>query len=282
MLAYLLVFHGSRDARSQLAAQQLTQLVHDRMKQLVFNQDLRHQLLRVQPSAIASVDVPSAATFAPVVAGNGFGGWPPVGAAFLECHPLALHQQIVQFVKGIPASFGVTELVLVPVFLLPGVHVREDIPAEVAVAQDKMAASVQIQVTSHLGAQAGLKSLLAQRMADFSAHWSPDTWILLAHGSRRPNANQPIEALAEQLGAGVAYWSVAPDLPSQLQRLLEAQVQRVAIFPYFLFTGGLTDAIAQMVNQLAIQYPQLSLALDSPLNAVPEVADLLIDLTRSL
>ena len=245
--AYLLVIHGSRDPRPAIAVAELAQL---------FAARVRHPAL----SSLTEFGTDSTAS-------------PPVGTASLECHPLPLHQQIVEFCQSHP---GTRSLIILPLFLLPGVHVMEDLPQEIALAQQTLAA-VEIQVRPHLGAQPKLRRLLNERMSNQPIA----AWILLSHGSRRPGANQPIVDLADHLGAVPAYWSVPPNLDMQIQTLSQQGLKKIGILPYFLFPGGITEAIAQSVDAIAAQNPDLSLHLTPPLQAGSELADLLIDLAQN-
>jgi len=54
--------------------------------------------------------------------------------------------------------------------------------------------------------------------------------------------------------------------------------REIAILPYFLFSGGITDAIAQAVEALKLQFPGVSLYLAEPLGVSGELADLIGDL----
>jgi sirohydrochlorin ferrochelatase len=224
-VAYLLVSHGSRDVRPDLAIARLA----DRIRQHSHAQ---------------------------------------IGTAVLECAPLPLHQQIGQFAQQ-AAEQGILEVQIVPLFLLPGVHVMEDIPQEVEKARSLTA--TKLTLTSHLGSHAKLKTLFAQRSSQAEAQ------ILLSHGSRRAEANLPVEALADQLGMLTAYWSVAPSLALRVQELVKQGVQKIEIVPYFLFSGGITDAIAQSVNQLSQQLPTIDLHLADPLDE-SDVADVVMDM----
>lgn len=193
----------------------------------------------------------------------------PVGIATLECSPLALHEQIRQFSQTLTPQ-NIDHIQIVPLFLLPGVHVVEDIPNQVQIAQQS--ASITIALSPHLGTHPGLKNLLASRL-------SPETaYILLSHGSRRSGGNQSVEDLADALNLVPAYWLVAPSLETRLQELSQKGHQNVTILPYFLFPGGITDAIAQTVEQLAPKFPHLHLTLAAPLEVSHALVDLLVDL----
>lgn len=217
---------------------------------------------------------------------------PLVRTAYLELAPLPLHRQIEQFGKEAMRFFGtgcaialapeavaiapgLNRLQIVPLFLLPGVHVMEDIPVEVGLARQALNSSLTLDIRPHLGAHPGLRRLLANQMNAVSA----DAWILLSHGSRRPGGNQSVEALATQLGAVSAYWSVPPSLEMRVSALVDAGHRQIGILPYFLFAGGIMDAIAQAVEQLSQTFPTVNFKLAEPLAASAELADLIVDLT---
>ena len=255
------MIHGSRDPRPALAVSDLAQLFAER---------IRHQPHSGE-TAVALVDLGQERSIPAVLT-------PPeilVGTASLECHPLRLHEQILEFWRS-RSQDSQGRLVILPLFLLPGVHVMQDIPEEIALAQAALGRSVEIQTRPHLGSHPGLRRLLNER----TANQPLEAWILLAHGSRRPGANQPIAALADHLGAVSAYWSVSPNLETQVQELSQQGLTRIGILPYFLFPGGITDAIARSVATLVDQHPELHLHLAEPLQASSELADLLLDLAQ--
>ncbi|MBD2018628.1 sirohydrochlorin chelatase [Leptolyngbya sp. FACHB-36] len=266
-VAYLLVFHGSRDPRPPLAAQTLAQLVAQRLQHAQESSTLG---VVGGERSLWTIDAPPR----PVAGSATATLQPHVGIASLEGHPLPLHQQIEQFAQTLLPTLTPVRLVVLPLFLLAGVHVMEDIPAELALAQQALGQQVTIDLHPHLGSHPKLQRVITERMATLPV----EAWILLAHGSRRAGANQPIEAMAERLGALSAYWSVPPSLESRLQSLIQLGLSRVAILPYFLFSGGITDAIAQRVEALAQQFPTLDLQLTAPLDASAEIADLLVEL----
>lgn len=197
-----------------------------------------------------------------------------VGTGLLELHPLPLHEQIQEFAQRCLAA-GISCIQVLPVFLLPGVHVMEDIPAEVAKAQQALGSQVRLELKPYLGKHPGLAGLLSAQQANLAA----DAWILLSHGSRRAGANQPIEEMATKLGALPAYWSIRSSLEKQVEVLVNAGSQKIGILPYFLFTGAITDTIAQFVAELSLRFPAVKLQLAEPLGAGTELARLILDLT---
>ncbi|MBM0741345.1 sirohydrochlorin chelatase [Phormidium sp. CLA17] len=272
---YILIFHGSSDPRSRSASEALTSHFRDRVSSTQPAVGVANKsTIAVKSDSFSSLEQGTSS----LLQAQPFDPDLFVHAAYLECHPLPLHQQIEQIAQQIQAKNPLKKisLRLLPVFLLPGVHLLEDIPAEVAQAQHLLGDSMMLTVTAHLGSQLGLGQLLNERISPLPM----DAWILLAHGSRRLNANQPIAALANDIGATVAYWSTPPNLESRLQECVRSGYQHIGILPYFLFPGGITDAIAQAIAQFSQQHSTLKITLAEPLNASPRLVDLLIDLAN--
>lgn len=234
--AYLLIAHGSRDRRSLAAFAALAQQLTPRLRSVV-------------PHAAA------------------------VGTACLELSRQPLHQQIIQFAHRTVAESAVTELYLLPLFLLPGMHVRDDIPVEVTQAKTLLTIDCQLHLRNYLGAHAGLVPLLRRLLARLPASQR----ILIAHGSRRFGGNAPVEVMANRLQATPSYWAIAPSLATQIQSLLSDGHQDIAIQPYFLFPGGITTAIAEEVALLQQDYGETQLHVGQPLSEAPEFITLVLD-----
>lgn len=237
--AYFLVAHGSRDPRPQAALTQLAVLVAKRLA--------------------ASMD------------GNSSQQMPAVATGTLELAPISLSEQIQQFADTLQAR-GCHQIQVVPLFLLPGVHVCEDLPAEVAAAQTALGTEVSLRLLPHLGSHNRLAPLLLQQQTQAEA------WILLSHGSRRAGSQVPVEELAMQLNAVPAFWSISPSLETQVSRLIERGCRQIGILPYFLFAGGLTDAIVAQVEAFSVQMPAVEFYVAEPLGVSWELADLIVDL----
>ncbi|MBD2579151.1 sirohydrochlorin chelatase [Oscillatoria sp. FACHB-1406] len=244
--AYLLVSHGSRDPRPQTAAKYLTQLVLQALDapEVRFAIESRNRSLK--------------------------NSLPIVGSTTLEFASLPLHQSIEKFALRAKAA-GFNEVQIVPLFLHAGVHVLEDLPAAVEQAQHALTAGISLNLLPHLGSYAGVERLLVAEFERLDARQR----ILLAHGSRRPRGNDGISSLANRLGARVAYWSIAPSLAQQVSDL--AAGEAIAIVPYFLFAGNITEAIAAENEQLQRQVPETALRLGQPLGATPELAASIVE-----
>jgi sirohydrochlorin ferrochelatase len=247
--AYLLVAHGSRDPRP---AEELSHLAQQVAAGLA---SAFRPLVPLAGAASRSSNPPEATSL------------PLVATAFLELQPQPLHQQILAVAEQ-AATAGHDRLYILPLFLLPGVHVMEDIPAEVAIAQSQL----HIPLALHLCDHFGYDSQLSQKLRSALPYPSGQR-ILLSHGSRRPGGNAPVEALASALDAVPAFWSVEPDLTTQVEQqnlhqcLDNGQTGAdITIIPYFLFSGGITDAIAQQRHELATRFPEQQFHILPPLN----------------
>ncbi len=196
-----------------------------------------------------------------------------VGTACLELAVRPLGEQIYEFGRRLKAA-GVEELKLLPVFLMSGVHVMEDIPKEVEAAEDMLKGSLRLTLCPHLGSHENISRVLENRLTSVEAEGS----LLVAHGSRRKKGNKVIQGLAKQINTKVAYWATPPDIESQVIELMQQGCQRLTILPYFLFSGGITDAIAHRTEELAERFPKVQFRLLPTLGATHEVADLVVDL----
>lgn len=261
--AYLLVTHGSRDPRPEIAIEHLAQSVAQQLQ----GREWRSETIARVGSPVVSHNMRSSKM-----------SIPPVGTAVLELAPTPLHQQIQQFAEQVFAQ-GYQHLQILPLFLLPGVHVMEDIPAEVAIARQVLSADLALEIRPYLGSHPQLAQLLINPVEPSETSATTGK-ILLAHGSRRSHGNTPVEEVAARLGAVPAYWSVSPSLESQVNEFIQKGYQTIAILPYFLFEGSITDAIEQEVQRLAQQFPYAQLHLGRAIGPTPQLAELVIQLLR--
>ena len=234
--AYFLIAHGSRDPRSRLALEACVLMV-------------RQELVNRR---------------------EGTNLWPQVGSGVLEFGDRPLSEQIQAFAEGARRD-GIHRVFLMPLFLMLGNHVQQDLPAAVEQAQAQLSIKMNLVLCPPLGSHPHLEHLVLERMAEQHC----DQWILMAHGTRRPDGNATVAALADRVGALPTYWSTEPSLETQLQAIPETA--QVGIMPYFLFTGSITDAIRDKANQLQSQFPHLNLHMMPPLNPSPLLAQLLLD-----
>lgn len=229
--AIFLVAHGSYDPGSAIALQEMYQGLGDRL------------------TALAYLATPS-----------------HLGMGQLDCAPIPLEEQLNQFIQGLGTQVG--RVVVVPLFLLPGIHVMEDIPQAIARAQN--GCSIPLERLPFLGSWPPFRQLI-------QAHFNPSGhWIVIAHGSRRPQAQEWLQTLAQTCGAKLAVWSQENSLEAAIQGTIAEAGElpcAIDIFPYFLFAGKTVAAIAQQVRELQLQYPQVKLHLHSSVEVTSPLLD---------
>ncbi len=254
--AYLLVFHGSRDPRPQIAGERLAYLIQQRLESVIHHTP-QLSVVKQQPNSLALLNKTTS---------------PLITTAVLELGKIPLNQSITKFALQAKQA-GLKQVKILPMFLLAGVHVKEDIPTEIALAKKNLPGEIALELLPYLGSNDDLTTILTKKFAQFPT----SARILLSHGSRRLGGNQPVKAIASSLNAAVAYWSVAPTLQEQVTALEAIGHQKIAILPYFLFNGGITEAIATQVQKLQTHFPHLQLLLGKPLGTTTELADLVAE-----
>ncbi len=175
-----------------------------------------------------------------------------IQAGFLDCAPEPLHQQLAKLIQP-PDRAANPEIWVMPLFLLPGVHVMDDIPAEIALAQAQCP-TVTIRQLPYLGSLPQLSQSLVNG-------FNGSGRIVIAHGSRRSGGNQPVIELATALQALPAFWSVEPSLAIQVQDLYDRGHRTIEVLPYFLFEGSLTASIQQQLTAMRQTWPDLAITL---------------------
>lgn len=257
--AFFLVFHGSRDSRTQLAASHLGQLlsINFKSKNILTQQYYRGlDLSFPQPEMVSTIEAPKI---------------PFIEVAALELTPVSLNESLVKFALKVQQK-GIKRIKVLPLFLVPGVHVREDIPSEIALAIRQLDHQVTIELSPYIGKYSGMVQLLSRQFKELSG----DARILVAHGSRLPEVAHYYHHLTTPLNALAAYWSVYPSLKQQVTVQIAAGFKKIAILPYFLFPGRITQAIAEEVKVLQSAYPQVELILGQPLGASDALAELIV------
>lgn len=272
--AYLLVSHGSSDARHQSGLTRLAHLTQQAIAdKLTASRKGWHDELHWEETCATEADRP---LWAGRVGQSELPEW-ILGTATLEAAEAPLAMQIEAFGRQALAR-GIRQVVIVPLFLLAGVHVTEDVPAEIAIAQRSLQHQVSLWCTPHLGDAPGLFHLMRLRLTLTGA----EKCLLFAHGSRRRAGNRAVMGLASALDAATAFWSVPPDLETRVLELIHDGYQHIAIAPYFLFPGGITDSILHRTEALADRFPRVRLRLLSPLGSSADLGSVVADLALGM
>lgn len=199
-----------------------------------------------------------------------------VGGGLLEGQDLNLSQQLINFGE-IAQSQGYTRILILPIFLLAGVHVVVDIPAQVATAQIHFARNLELQIAPHFGTYPIISSLLKAKFSE--AVEFDGARILLSHGSRRLETTEYLDNLAQELSAIPAYWSIAPSLKTQIEMLINLGHKKIVILPYFLSSVGIVEAVNTKIY--SANYKISIQLLDLPFDELA-IASLVIDYIQKL
>jgi len=110
--------------------------------------------------------------------------------------------------------------------------------------------------------------------------------LLVDHGSRRPDANALLDAVAEELGrrmpdhiVRVAHMEIAePTLAQGFDACVEAGAREIVVHPYFLGPGTHTrKSIPSLVEAAAQRHPELRVRISEPLGLHPKLVDVIVE-----
>jgi sirohydrochlorin ferrochelatase len=110
--------------------------------------------------------------------------------------------------------------------------------------------------------------------------------ILIAHGSRRAEANRDLVTLAEMLRPHlsgelieIAYLEMTePTIPQALDRALAAGATSIRMFPFFLSAGAhVTEDLERFRGAYAEQNPAIQFRLCPPIGLHPKIVEIILD-----
>jgi len=110
--------------------------------------------------------------------------------------------------------------------------------------------------------------------------------LLVAHGSRLPEANQQVIALAERLTRRLNREVIAcfleiatPDIPQGIDLALAQNPDEIWVLPYFLTQGRhVQEDLPKILNEKARAYPETHIKLLDYLGAQTALEDLVAGL----
>ncbi len=110
--------------------------------------------------------------------------------------------------------------------------------------------------------------------------------LLIAHGSRRKEANDDLVRLAEivrqrrpDVLVEASYLELAsPSIPEGARNCIEQGAQKILMLPYFLSAGAhVVSDLQRFRDELAIEFPDVAFNLCPPLGLHPLMADIVLD-----
>lgn len=110
--------------------------------------------------------------------------------------------------------------------------------------------------------------------------------LLIAHGSRRQQANDDLVELAEIVRQRGTYSLVEPSylelaepsIPNGARNCIQQGATKVLMLPYFLSAGShVVDDLKRFRNELAVEHPNVQFTLCPPLGLHPLMAEIIAD-----
>lgn len=207
-----------------------------------------------------------------------------VGCGFIELAEPDLDTAIDRLVAG-----GATSVVGVPLVLLGAGHLKDDGPAALARARDRHPA-VRFAYGRDLGIHPLVLDVARDRIADVLGDDDRSDWsvVTVSRGSSDPDANADLYKVARLLwdstdvaGVEPAFVSLAPpSVPTALDRCHQFGARRIAVVPYFLFTGVLVERIAAQVATWAAEHPEVEVRTGPYLGPDRRLAALVLERYR--
>lgn len=113
--------------------------------------------------------------------------------------------------------------------------------------------------------------------------------LLIAHGSRRDEANHDLVLVAKELGERTEYEIVvpsylelaAPNIPDGAAECVRRGARRVLMLPYFLSAGShVVDDLEHYRKEIAAAHAEVEFQLCPPLGRHPLMIDIIQDRLR--
>lgn len=186
---------------------------------------------------------------------------------------------------------GIRDIVALPVFLFPGIHLNYEIPGEMNKYQQEMD-GLRIRMAPHIGICDQLIDLAEKRIIEaektyFKDHIDPGNDLLLVTGvgASITEANADIakatRLIWEKTGFGFAEYAFIsrmtfPSVTEVLQMIKHLPFQRLVVFPMLLFPGVYLDKIFMAIEDFKTQ-TQKEIAFAEPFG----IDEILIDILES-
>lgn len=203
-----------------------------------------------------------------------------VGCGFIELAQPDLDTAVARLVGA-----GARSVVAVPLVLLGAGHMKNDGPA--ALARGRAAhPNVGFRYARGLGIHPLVLEVADERIRSAVGD-DPGSWAVVAvgRGSSDPDANADMAKVARLLwdSRGLAMVEPAfvslttPSVPEALERCRRLGADRIAVLPYFLFTGILVARIRAQAAAWAASHPEVQLAHAPYLGPDRRLADLVLE-----
>ena len=207
-----------------------------------------------------------------------------LGCGFIELAEPDLDSAVGGLVEA-----GATSVVAVPLVLLGAGHMKNDGPAALARARQNHP-GVEFAYARALGVHPTPLEVASERIATAIAGWpAAGTGVVaVSRGSSDPDANADLFKVARLLAdyrraefVEAAFVSLAlPSVADAFDRCRRLGARRIAVVPYFLFTGILVNRIGAQARAWAADHPDIDVRVGHEMGPDRRLAALVLDRYR--
>ncbi len=176
-------------------------------------------------------------------------------------------------------------VVVVPLMIGSGGHVRADIPEAIAAGR-RSQGRTEVAYARHLGAPALMVSAALQRIDTARDDWDAAEVVLVVVGRgccvADANADHArLTRLLQESGgyarAVPAFIQVArPSVAEALDMAYAVGSRRLVVMPHYLFPGRLTTWVRDAARDWSASHPEASVRVADPIGDCPELAELVV------
>ena len=177
-------------------------------------------------------------------------------------------------------------VVVVPLMIGTGGHVRDDIPEGIGTGRAQVDAG-QVTYTPHLGPDPRLRAAVRERIAAALGDWTPEETavVFLGRGCSLQEANADHERLGRMLLEEAGYADLVtgfiqvarPGLASALDRAYSHGGRQIVVMPHYLFPGRLRLWAQQQTADWASKHPDAEVRVAEVIGDCDELAAVVVD-----
>lgn len=191
---------------------------------------------------------------------------------------------------AVPGGAG-RRVVVVPLMLGTGNHVRADIPGFIDEALERFP-GVSFDYARHLGPAPALMAAVDRRLEEARGEWSraETTVVMVGRGAVVPEANADHVRLS-RMHQEVGGWKVVepcfiqvttPRLPETLERVARDGADKVVVMGHWMFPGRLRTWTREQSQAFAEQHPEVEVRLAEVIGDCEELASVVIERYREM
>lgn len=204
-----------------------------------------------------------------------------VNDGYVELTDPAIDEAVAEAIAKDPDK----HVVVVPLMIGTGGHVREDIPE--AFEKGARQAGGSVSYTPHLGPDPRLRAVVRDRIAEAMGEWAPEdvTVVFLGRGTTLTEANANHVHLGRVLREEGGYGEVVtgfiqvttPDLTTALNQAYGQGARRIVVMPHFLFPGRLEDWTHEQTEAWLTSHDDAEVRIARIIGDCDELAQVVVD-----